>query len=140
MRTFAIRIALIKMSDGLGALDRGGDLRTRESSCFFSFPESSLAAPKHPQFLKALRETFLGEPRQRWQSMPDLSAREWLAVGPLLVLTVATNGARIARVFVVCGIIYFWATLAARVRSEARRALTRLTRVLDRNAPLRPRR
>ena len=42
-------------------------------------------------FLKALRETFLGEPRQRWQSMPDLSAREWLAVGPLLVLTVGTG-------------------------------------------------
>ncbi|EHJ06453.1 NADH dehydrogenase subunit M [Marinobacter sp. DSM 26671] len=42
-------------------------------------------------FLKALRETFLGEPRQRWQAMPDLSVREWLAVAPLLVLTVATG-------------------------------------------------
>ncbi|UZD66281.1 complex I subunit 4 family protein [Marinobacter sp. AN1] len=42
-------------------------------------------------FLKALRETFLGEPRQRWQAMPDLSTREWLAVAPLLVLTVATG-------------------------------------------------
>ena len=42
-------------------------------------------------FLKALRETFLGEPRQRWQTMPDLDVREWLAVAPLLVLTIATG-------------------------------------------------
>ena len=42
-------------------------------------------------FLKALRETFLGEPRERWHKMPDLSPREILAVAPLLVLTVATG-------------------------------------------------
>ena len=42
-------------------------------------------------FLKALRETFLGEPRDRWNKMPDLSPREILAVAPLLVLTVATG-------------------------------------------------
>lgn len=42
-------------------------------------------------FLKALRETFLGEPRERWNKMPDLSPREILAVAPLLVLTVATG-------------------------------------------------
>ncbi|MBS9405322.1 NADH-quinone oxidoreductase subunit M [Halomonas sp. TRM85114] len=42
-------------------------------------------------FLKAIRETFLGEPRQRWHAMPDLSTRELLAVAPLLVLTVATG-------------------------------------------------
>lgn len=40
-------------------------------------------------YLKAIRETFLGETRQRWHAMPDLSLREMLAVGPLLVLTVA---------------------------------------------------
>jgi len=44
-------------------------------------------------FLKALRETFLGEPRDRWNKMPDLSPREILAVAPLLVLTVATGAA-----------------------------------------------
>ena len=42
-------------------------------------------------FLKALRETFLGEPRDRWNRMPDLSPREILAVAPLLALTVATG-------------------------------------------------
>jgi proton-translocating NADH-quinone oxidoreductase, chain M len=42
-------------------------------------------------FLKALRETFLGEPRERWHAMPDLSVRELLAVAPLLVLAVATG-------------------------------------------------
>lgn len=42
-------------------------------------------------FLKALRETFLGESRERWHKMPDLSPREILAVAPLLVLTVATG-------------------------------------------------
>ncbi len=42
-------------------------------------------------FLKALRETFLGEPLQRWNKMSDLSPREILAVAPLLVLTVATG-------------------------------------------------
>ncbi|MCO7246618.1 MULTISPECIES: complex I subunit 4 family protein [Halomonadaceae] len=42
-------------------------------------------------FLKALREIFLGEPRDRWNRMPDLSPREILAVAPLLVLTVATG-------------------------------------------------
>lgn len=42
-------------------------------------------------FLKALRETFMGEPRDRWSEMPDLSPREILAVAPLLVLTVATG-------------------------------------------------
>lgn len=40
-------------------------------------------------YLKAIRETFLGETQQRWHAMPDLSLRELLAVGPLLVLTVA---------------------------------------------------
>ena len=59
-----------------------------------------------------------------------LTQQGWLSA---LVLTVATNGARIARVFVACGIVYFWAQLAARIRAEARRALTKLTRVLDRN-------
>ncbi|KXJ44166.1 MULTISPECIES: complex I subunit 4 family protein [Marinobacter] len=42
-------------------------------------------------FLKALREIFLGEPRDRWNRMPDLSPREILAVAPLLALTVATG-------------------------------------------------
>ncbi|MEA2117281.1 NADH-quinone oxidoreductase subunit M [Halovibrio sp. HP20-50] len=42
-------------------------------------------------FLKALREIFLGEPRDRWDRMPDLSPREILAVAPLLLLTVATG-------------------------------------------------
>ena len=42
-------------------------------------------------FLKAIRETFLGEPQQRWHAMPDLNARELLAVAPLLVLTIATG-------------------------------------------------
>ncbi|MGM0982094.1 MAG: complex I subunit 4 family protein [Pseudomonadota bacterium] len=42
-------------------------------------------------FLKAIRETFLGEPQQRWHAMPDLSGRELLAVAPLLVLTIATG-------------------------------------------------
>ncbi|GAA5138330.1 complex I subunit 4 family protein [Alloalcanivorax gelatiniphagus] len=42
-------------------------------------------------FLKAIRETFLGEPQQRWHSMPDLSVRELLAVAPLLVLTLVTG-------------------------------------------------
>ncbi|XGA81365.1 NADH-quinone oxidoreductase subunit M [Halomonas sp. CH40] len=42
-------------------------------------------------FLKALREIFLGEPRDRWNKMPDLSPREILAVAPLLVLTVSTG-------------------------------------------------
>ena len=42
-------------------------------------------------FLKALREIFLGEARERWNKMPDLNAREMLAVAPLLVLTVATG-------------------------------------------------
>ncbi len=42
-------------------------------------------------FLKALREAFLGEPRQQRHAMPDLSTRELLAVVPLLVLTVATG-------------------------------------------------
>ena len=42
-------------------------------------------------FLKAIRETFLGEPQSRWHSMPDLSLREVLALAPLLVLTVATG-------------------------------------------------
>ena len=42
-------------------------------------------------FLKALRETFLGEPRQQRHAMPDLSTRELLAVVPLLALTVATG-------------------------------------------------
>ncbi|MEX1198272.1 MAG: NADH-quinone oxidoreductase subunit M [Pseudohongiellaceae bacterium] len=42
-------------------------------------------------FLKALREAFLGEPRQYRHAMPDMSVRELLAVAPLLVLTVATG-------------------------------------------------
>ncbi|SFR44519.1 NADH dehydrogenase subunit M [Marinobacter daqiaonensis] len=42
-------------------------------------------------FLKAIRETFLGETKQQWHGMPDLSGRELLAVVPLLVLTVATG-------------------------------------------------
>jgi NADH-quinone oxidoreductase subunit M len=37
-------------------------------------------------YLVALRRTFLGAPSQRWQGMPDLSARELLAIAPLLVL------------------------------------------------------
>ncbi|MES1945178.1 proton-translocating NADH-quinone oxidoreductase subunit M [Salinisphaera sp. PC39] len=42
-------------------------------------------------YLKALRETFLGEDRPRWQGLPDLSLREWLALAPLLALTVAVG-------------------------------------------------
>lgn len=42
-------------------------------------------------FLKALRETFMGEPLKRWHAMPDLGMRELLVVVPLLVLTVATG-------------------------------------------------
>ncbi|MDT8449130.1 MAG: NADH-quinone oxidoreductase subunit M [Wenzhouxiangellaceae bacterium] len=40
-------------------------------------------------YVKAIRETFLGEARDRWQSMPDMSLREVLTAAPLLVLTVA---------------------------------------------------
>lgn len=40
-------------------------------------------------FLKAIRETFLGEARDRWHAMPDMSPRELLVIVPLLVLTVA---------------------------------------------------
>ena len=47
--------------------------------------------PAEFQILKALREIFLGEPRDRWNIMPDLSPREILAVAPLLALTVATG-------------------------------------------------
>ncbi len=42
-------------------------------------------------FLKALRDTFMGEPLERWNRMPDLSARELLVVVPLLLLTVVTG-------------------------------------------------
>lgn len=42
-------------------------------------------------FLRAIRETFLGESRQRWHNMPDLSVREVLAVAPLLLLTLVTG-------------------------------------------------
>lgn len=38
-------------------------------------------------YLVALRQTFLGAASQRWQGMPDLSARELLVIVPLLVLT-----------------------------------------------------
>ena len=37
-------------------------------------------------YLVALRRTFLGVASQQWQGMPDLSARELLAIVPLLVL------------------------------------------------------
>ena len=40
-------------------------------------------------FLLALQRAFLGETPERWQALPDLGARELLALGPLLVLVVA---------------------------------------------------
>jgi NADH-quinone oxidoreductase subunit M len=38
-------------------------------------------------YLVALRRTFLGAVPQRWQAIPDLSARELLTIVPLIVLT-----------------------------------------------------
>ena len=40
-------------------------------------------------YLRAIQVAFLGAPAERWRGLPDLSARERWAVGPLLVLTVA---------------------------------------------------
>jgi len=39
-------------------------------------------------YLRAISAVFLGEPDKKWASMPDLSLREVLAVGPLLILTI----------------------------------------------------
>ncbi|MDQ7019552.1 MAG: NADH-quinone oxidoreductase subunit M [Robiginitomaculum sp.] len=39
-------------------------------------------------YLRAISAVFLGEPGKKWASMPDLSLREVLAVGPLLILTI----------------------------------------------------
>ncbi|PHS22779.1 MAG: oxidoreductase [Robiginitomaculum sp.] len=47
-------------------------------------------------YLRAISAVFLGEPGKKWASMPDLSLREVLAVGPLLVL------------IIVVGIAPFW--------------------------------
>lgn len=38
-------------------------------------------------YLRAIQAAFLGSPLERWAGMPDLSARELWAVGPLLLLT-----------------------------------------------------
>lgn len=40
-------------------------------------------------YLKALRDAFLGDAQARWQGMADLSVRDVLMLGPLLILTVA---------------------------------------------------
>jgi NADH-quinone oxidoreductase subunit M len=42
-------------------------------------------------YLRAISAVFLGEPRKKWASMPDLSLREVLAVGPLLILTIVVG-------------------------------------------------
>ena len=39
-------------------------------------------------YLKAISQAFLGEPREQWKSMGDLTVREVLALLPLLILTV----------------------------------------------------
>lgn len=38
-------------------------------------------------YLRAIQTAFLGEPAERWHALPDLTAREVWAVGPLLLLT-----------------------------------------------------
>ena len=38
-------------------------------------------------YLRAIQAAFLGRPLERWTGMPDLTARELWAVGPLLLLT-----------------------------------------------------
>jgi len=40
-------------------------------------------------FLLALQRAFLGDPDERWLRLPDLGARELVALGPLIALTVA---------------------------------------------------
>lgn len=39
-------------------------------------------------YVRAIQSAFLGSPSERWQGLPDLSAREAWAIGSLLVLTV----------------------------------------------------
>ncbi|MFV2035104.1 MAG: proton-conducting transporter membrane subunit, partial [Halocynthiibacter sp.] len=39
-------------------------------------------------YLRAIAEVFLGEPGERWLTMPDLDRRELLVVIPLLILTI----------------------------------------------------
>ena len=40
-------------------------------------------------FLLALQRAFLGEPSERWATLPDLGRRELAALAPLIVLTIA---------------------------------------------------
>lgn len=42
-------------------------------------------------YLRAIQSIFLGERSERWDHMPDLSARELWAVGPLLILTIVVG-------------------------------------------------
>ncbi len=42
-------------------------------------------------YLRAIGRTFFGELPARWAAMADLNLREWLAVAPLLVLTVVVG-------------------------------------------------
>ena len=69
---------------------------------------------------------FLAAAQQPYRGIP-LEQQRWLAA---VLVSIASSGQRISRVFLAGGLIYFCATLSLRLRGVARRLLTRFGEVV----------
>ena len=77
---------------------------------------AGVALPGALGFAHSVREAW-----RRHRGIP-LEQQGWLAA---LVVSTAANGPRIGRVFLVCGLFYFWGKLAKRTREVARHLMMR---------------